>query len=122
MSYDVDLAERTRAVVAALAADFTEQQMFGGLAFMVAGHMACAIRGDDLLVRVGASGRPQALARGARDMVMGRRTMRGFVVVVGGELREADALAGWVRVGLQFALSLPPKQPAPLRSTTGTEP
>ena len=27
--------------------------MFGGLAFLVAGNMACGVIGDDLLVRVG---------------------------------------------------------------------
>lgn len=111
MAYDEDLADRTRELVAVLAVDFTEQKMFGGLAFMVSNHMACAIGGNDLLVRVGAHGRSDALARGANDMVMGERTMHGFVVVAGDQLCDGDVLAGWVQAGCQLAQSLPPKQP-----------
>jgi hypothetical protein len=31
-----------------------EQQMFGGLAFLVQGNMACGVRGEDLIVRLAA--------------------------------------------------------------------
>ena len=41
MPYDEELAERVRAVVAAEPA-LTEKRMFGGLAFLVHGHLAVA--------------------------------------------------------------------------------
>ena len=54
MAYDEVLAERVRELLAERT-DVSERRMFGGLAFMVGGHMACGIAGDDLMVRVGRS-------------------------------------------------------------------
>lgn len=55
MAYDEDLADRIRDLVAPIAgeAELTEQKMFGGLAFIVGGHMAVAAGGQGgALVRV----------------------------------------------------------------------
>ena len=52
MAYDEGLAERVRTLVNERPT--TEQRMFGGLAFMTAGHMFCGVLGAELLVRVGA--------------------------------------------------------------------
>jgi TfoX/Sxy family transcriptional regulator of competence genes len=49
--------------------------MFGGLAFLVHGNMACGVRGDDLIVRVAADTAEAALAEpGTRpfDLTGGR--------------------------------------------------
>ena len=52
MAYDEELAERIRALVAG-EPGLTEQKMFGGLAFLVGGHMAVAASGQGgILVRV----------------------------------------------------------------------
>jgi TfoX/Sxy family transcriptional regulator of competence genes len=54
MAFDPELAERLRAVLAATApVPPIEKKMFGGLTFMVRGHMCCGVMGEDLLVRVG---------------------------------------------------------------------
>lgn len=45
MAYDENLAERIRAVLNDQPA-VTERKMFGGLAFLVAGNMACGIVGE----------------------------------------------------------------------------
>lgn len=45
MAYDEALAERVRDVLAAEGA-VTERRMFGGLAFLVGGHMAVAVDPD----------------------------------------------------------------------------
>ena len=74
MAYDADLAERVRELVPA---DTVEKQMFGALAFMVNGNMACAVGPDDLLVRTGKSAYEVAIAAGAEPMAMGARTMSG---------------------------------------------
>ena len=55
MAYDEDLAERVRAVLPAGAA-VAERQMFGGLAFMLGGHMFCGVMKDTLMVRLGPDG------------------------------------------------------------------
>ena len=37
----------------------TERQMFGGLAFMLGGHMLCGVVKDALMVRLGPEGAPR---------------------------------------------------------------
>ncbi|MGH3350709.1 MAG: TfoX/Sxy family protein [Nocardioides sp.] len=105
MAYDVDLAERVRDLVPD---GTTEKQMFGALAFMVNGNMACAVGPDDLLVRTGKSAYETAIAAGAEPMTMGARTMSGYVNVAA-DLVRGDALADWVSRGVATAESLPPK-------------
>ncbi|OIJ26253.1 TfoX/Sxy family protein [Nocardioides luteus] len=107
MAYDAELAARVRDLMPAGA---TEVKMFGGLAFMVNGNMACAVGADDLLVRTGRSAYEAAIAAGAEPMVMGARTMSGYVNVAA-DLLRGDALADWVSRGLATAESLPPKPP-----------
>src|SRR3974377_107329 len=51
MAYDEDLAARVRVVLPAGAA-VTERQMFGGLAFMLGGHMFCGVVKDTLMWRL----------------------------------------------------------------------
>ena len=51
MAYDEELAERVRELLSARA-DVTERKMFGGIAFMLAGNMACGVLGEDLIVRL----------------------------------------------------------------------
>lgn len=52
MAYDEGLAERVRDLLA-LHGDVSERKMFGGVAWMVAGNMACGVLGDELIVRLG---------------------------------------------------------------------
>ena len=47
MAYDEDLADRVRVVLPPAEA-VTERQMFGGLAFMLSGHMFCGVVQDTL--------------------------------------------------------------------------
>ncbi|GAB3100312.1 TfoX/Sxy family protein [Isoptericola nanjingensis] len=108
MAYDEDLAERVRDAVAERAA-FTEQRMFGGLAFMVHTHMAVAVGDDGLMVHVGTDGHAAALADGAHEVRMGQRVMRGWAGVPASV--DEDALRRWVSRGVDLALALPPKAP-----------
>jgi hypothetical protein len=51
MAYDEKLAERIRAALAG-ERGVDEIKMMGGLCFMVGGHMALGIVGEELMVRV----------------------------------------------------------------------
>jgi len=109
MAFDEALAERVRTVLGD-APDVSERRMFGGIAFMVAGNMACGVIGDDLMVRVGRDAWAECLGLPhAREMDFTGRTMRGMVTVDGAGLDEDEVLAGWVERGSAFAGSLPPK-------------
>jgi TfoX/Sxy family transcriptional regulator of competence genes len=52
MAYDEALADRIRDVLSARA-EVSERKMFGGIAFMLAGNMACGVLGEELIVRLG---------------------------------------------------------------------
>ncbi|WP_129672055.1 TfoX/Sxy family protein [Candidatus Chloroploca sp. Khr17] len=109
MAFDDDLARRVREMLAEQPA-LRERKMFGGLAFLLAGNMCCAILGDELLVRVGPERYPAALAQPyARIRSLAGRTMTGVVVVAPAGLASDEALQSWVMQGVAYAMSLPPK-------------
>ena len=51
MAYDEKLADRVRQALTRRSS-VEEREMFGGLAFMVRGHMCCGLAKDKLMVRV----------------------------------------------------------------------
>ena len=109
MAYDERLAERVRAVVAGEEA-LTERKMFGGLAFMLDGHMFCGIVGGELMLRLGPEGADAALNRShVRPMDFTGRPMAGMVFVAPEGLRGAT-LRRWVREAAAFVRTLPPKR------------
>lgn len=108
MAYDEVLADRIRDLLADHPG-VTERKMFGGLAFMVNGNMACGPNGDVLIVRVGPNVYEQSLTEPeASEMKFTGRPMTGFIEIDGSEL-EDDLLARWVRRGVAYAESLPVK-------------
>ncbi|MBN8432072.1 MULTISPECIES: TfoX/Sxy family protein [Microbulbifer] len=107
MAYDEKLAEKVRELLTP-SDGLSEKQMFGGLAFMLNGNMACGVIGEELMVRVGPDNYQAALGeRYTRPMDYTGRPLKGMVYV------EEDAIAedldGWVNRGAEFAGSLPPK-------------
>jgi hypothetical protein len=109
VAYDENLAARVRSLLANRS-DVAERRMFGGLTFMVGGHMCCGVNGDELIVRLDPADEEQALARPhARPMDFTGRRMRGFLTVHPDGLR-GDFLARWVQDAIARAESLPPKQ------------
>jgi hypothetical protein len=84
--------------------------MFGGIAFMIDGHMACGIVRHDLMLRLGAEGAEAALARPhVRQMDFTGRPMTGMVYVEPPGVRGV-ALRNWVGRAVVHARSLPPKR------------
>lgn len=109
MAYDAELADRVREILAPREA-VTERKMFGGVAWMLRGNMACGVLGDELIVRVGREEAERALAEPhTRPFDFTGRPMRGPVMVGSEGLRDDTALAAWVDAGADYALSLPPK-------------
>jgi TfoX/Sxy family transcriptional regulator of competence genes len=111
MAYDQDFADRIREELADVDG-ITEKTMFGGLAFLLHGNMAVGIMSTgDLMVRVGAEGTDEALARpNTRLFEMRGRSMTGWVIVALDGVKTKRQLAPWVRRGVSFARSLPPKR------------
>lgn len=109
MAYDEALAARIREHVAG--EPVVEKKMFGGLAFLVGGHLAVAASGQGgLMVRcqpdqtADLAGEP-----GASPMVMRGTAMDGWLRVADEAVADEQVLERWVDRGLAFARSLPPK-------------
>ena len=110
MPYDRELAHRVRELVAH-ESGLTEMAMFGGLAFMLDGHMAVGVSsGGELMVRVGREHDERALSRPhARIFDLGGRPMRGWLLIAAPGVRTRRQLEVWVERGVRFARTLPPK-------------
>jgi TfoX/Sxy family transcriptional regulator of competence genes len=110
MPVDQEFANRIREVLADVDG-ITEKAMFGGLGFLLRGNMAVGIMSTgDLMVRVGAEGTDDALAKPhTRLFEMRGRSMTGWVIVDAGAVKTKRRLGPWVRRGVAFAASLPAK-------------
>ena len=110
MAYDEDLAQRVRENLLGTP-NLNEMKMFGGIAFLVNGNMACGVTQNDLMVRLGAESSERALAAPhVKPFAMsGRAPMSGWVLVEPAGIAAEEALQEWVRQGLRYASSLPPK-------------
>jgi TfoX/Sxy family transcriptional regulator of competence genes len=108
MAYDEDLADRVRAVLPD-GEPVDERRMFGGLAFMLRGHMFCGVVKDTLMVRLGADAAEEALARPyVRPMDFTGRPMKNMVFVEPGGL-VGTALRRWVDAAAEYARGQPSK-------------
>ena len=97
MAYNLELAKRVAAELKGL--PFVEKKMFGGVGCLVNGNMAVGVNKDDLIVRVA----PEKHA----DLLK-RPHARPFDLKAEG-CKTAAQLAAWVKEGVEFALTLPPK-------------
>ena len=110
MAYDEGLAGRVRAVLAKTSS-VDEKRMFGGLTFMVGGHMCCGVVGRDLMVRVGPETHAEALKMAhARAMDFTGRPLKGMVYVAAAGTRAEADLEAWLGRALAFVSSLPAKK------------
>jgi TfoX/Sxy family transcriptional regulator of competence genes len=110
MAYNEDLAQRVRETLLGTP-NLNEMKMFGGIAFLVSGNMACGVTQNDLMVRLGAEASERALATPhVKPFAMtGRAPMSGWVLVEPPGYAAEEALQEWVHRGLRYASSLPPK-------------
>lgn len=110
MAYDEDLAERIREIVA-VEPGLSERRMFGGLAFLLGGHLAVAASGQGgLMLRCDPDHTEDLLGQpGAAPMEMRGGEIRGWLRVDAASVATDDDLRRWAEVGVSYARSLPPK-------------
>ena len=111
MAYDEELADRLRELLAG-EPDVTEKKMFGGFAFLIGGNMAVAASGQGgVLVRVDPADSDELVETSrARFMEMRGRPMQGWLRIDANDVRTKRELARWVRLGKEYARSLPAKR------------
>jgi TfoX/Sxy family transcriptional regulator of competence genes len=104
------LADRVREV---LDGDprITEKFMFGGLTFLLNGHILIGTKKDGrILLSVGKENNDMALARpGASQMMHGGKAMKGFVWVEADAIEDDDDLHDWIRLAERCVSAMPPK-------------
>ena len=110
MAYDEETANRIRELVQS-EEGLSEMRMFGGLAFLINGNMAVAASGKGgLLLRCDPED-TEALtaAPDAGRFEMRGKEMNGWLRVDPPAIKTDAGLQRWVRVGVRYARSLPPK-------------
>lgn len=118
MADDHGLGTRVRTFLKAAGA-IREVRMFGGIGFMLNGNLVAAASRRGLLLRVGKQQQAEALSQsGARPMVMGRRTMEGYVYVDPLELSDRTLQNG-LRLAIAYVQTLPPKADRKSQQRTG---
>ena len=110
MAYDEALADRVREIVAE-SAQFSERKMFGGLAFMVAGHLTVAVSHEGgILLRVDPADNEALLAKPfCRPMEMRGKALDGWLRVDAEGLKTKRQLERWVMRGVRYAQAQPPR-------------
>jgi hypothetical protein len=110
MAYDEDLANRVREILGA-ERGLVEKKMFGGLAFLIGGHMSVSVSGrGGLLLRCGHENTEALRAKpGAGPFEMRGKAMDGWLRVEPEAVKTKRQLERWVERGVDYARSLPPK-------------
>lgn len=109
MAYDEELAARVKEILQEVV-DPSERKMFGGIAFMVNGHMCCGVIKEDLVLRLDPVSASKALeGPNIRPMDFTGRPMKGFVFVSAEGTATEARLRRHIKSALAFVESLPPK-------------
>lgn len=112
MAFDPGLAELLRSSLAD--EPFSETRMFGGIAFMLNGHMLCGVHKGGVMVRVGKENYADALAlKGVAPMLFTGRPMVGMVDVADTIVAEDDLRGRLLDMALASNKAMPPKTPKP---------
>lgn len=109
MPYDAKLGGRIKDQLKGTRG-LVEKKMFGGVGFMIHGNMACGIVKDDLIIRFNPEQHHELLKRPhVKPFDTMGRPMAGWILVDPEGCKTDKALAEWIKLGADFAKSLPPK-------------
>ena len=109
MAFDEELAMRVRAALGD--APIVEQKMFGGITFMLNGHMTCGVIKDRLVLRLGDAFEEALQKPHTEPMTFTGVPLKGMIYVLPAGVRTPKSLAAWVSRAVEHARSLPPKKP-----------
>ncbi len=109
MAYDLGLASRIR-VILERSGDFSERKMFGGLCFLVNGHMCCGIVKSDLMLRLTPETALAALGEPhTKPMDFTGKPMKSMIYVDAVGIDSDPSLERWVRTAERVAQAWPNK-------------
>lgn len=109
MAFDTILAGRIRDALARQPA-IVEKKMFGGVCFLLHGHMLVGVWREFLIVRLGRDGAGQALRKPhVKIMDITGKPMAGWILVDPAGVEEDNQLTEWLNQAVKFIQTLPPK-------------
>ena len=109
MAFSEKLVIRVRDVIARKKG-IVEKRMFGGVVFLLNGHILVAVWKDSLIVRLGSEESDKALREPyVREFDITGRPMKGWVMVEPTGVEDEDQLTGWIHRGRKFVARLPAK-------------
>lgn len=119
VAFDEDMVARIRMGLVALGREAEERKMFGGLCFMVKGHMTVGVSGEglgngegsELMVRCGEARAAAALSNPhARLCDFTGRIMKSILLIRPEGFQTDDQLTDWLALALDFIDTEPPKK------------
>lgn len=111
MPHDPLFEQRIHDALIAEGAKPEHKKMFGGVAFMVKGHMSVGITNKgDFMARFNPERHDEVLQwPGAKPTTFGHKNMKGFVFVDADAVDDKRSLGRWVKLSLAHIGTLPAK-------------
>ena len=109
MAYSESLVLRIRHLLRSRK-DLSEKKMFGGVGFLLQGHMCVGVWKDSLIVRLGSDQADEVRGEpfvGEFDIT--GRPMKGWLLVSAEGLETDEQLRQWIDRAVTFARTLPAK-------------
>jgi hypothetical protein len=109
MAYAKELERRIDAIAGH--AGFVKKKMFGGLGYLLQGHMCFGIHQDYLIVRLGSAeaAKPYLGQDHVRPLDITGRPMKGWIMAAPPAYAESAHLRAWLERGAKVARGLPSK-------------
>jgi TfoX/Sxy family transcriptional regulator of competence genes len=108
MASDLKLAERIRSQLDGV--PYVEKKMFGGIGFLLNGNMTCGVNKDNLIVRIDPEKQAALLKKPyAKPFDLTGKPMKGWLLVEADGCKTDKQLSTWIKEGVEFASTLPPK-------------
>jgi hypothetical protein len=109
MAFDEDLGARIRKAVGRKEG-VEEKKMFGGLCFLLHGHMLVGVWKNSLIARIGEERADEAMLEPhVRPMDITGKPMKGWVMVEADGVEDEGAVKEWVLRAINFVGKLPAK-------------
>jgi hypothetical protein len=109
MAYSKALAARVQSVLGRRTA-IVEKKMFGGLAFLLRGHMLVCVWQQSLIARLGGDEGAKALEQPhVHPFDVTGKPMKGWVMIEADGLESDRQLAAWIERAEHFVSTLPPR-------------
>jgi hypothetical protein len=109
MAFDENLAARIRKALARKKG-IEPKKTFGGLCYMLNGHMLVGVWKDSMIVRLGLEQEEEALLEPhVRRLDIKRKPMKGWIVVEPEGVQDESQVKEWIRRAVKFVGKMPAK-------------